>query len=190
MALSLSLHTSFSDWPRPVWDATGGSHWGPLGYEPQWASFCPLCQILLFPLHSQGLGRWELGFPLLSQACFFIPLSFWGQGPQSVSRTQPVKCSQPFRTQGYLNTGGFLYSQGRGQQAKGKASSFGNWHQWNPKPCDLTFWHVQHYPTGPRVKGELVDFYFRGSSVRLASYIYRGLPLPVVLRPGRNWRAK
>lgn len=28
-------------------------------------------------------------------------------------------------------------------------------------------------PTGPRVKGELVDFYFRGSSVRLASYIYR-----------------
>ena len=71
MTLNLSPHTSFSDWPNPIWDATGGSLWGPWGCESQWASFCPLCQILLFPLHSQGLGRWELGFPPFSGMFFY-----------------------------------------------------------------------------------------------------------------------
>ena len=66
------------------------------------------------------LRAWEGGswVSLLSQAWFFTPLSFWGQGPQSVSRTQ-LKGSQPFQTQGYLNTGGFPLPQGRGQQARG-----------------------------------------------------------------------
>ena len=157
-------------------EASLGCHWGlPLGSLGVWISVGILLPSLPNSIVSSafsGPGKVGAGFPSFLRHGFLL-LYLSGAKDLNLYLELNSNAHSLSKPKVIWTQGAFLYPKEEASRQGGIASSFGNWNSVeSPSP---EIWHSGMFsitPTCPRVKGVLVDFYFAGSSVRLAFYIH------------------